>query len=35
MTELDWKPKFTDIEPIIASAWKWHQSHPDGFGGET
>ena len=31
-TELNWQPKYTTIEPIVASAWKWHSSHPDGFG---
>jgi UDP-glucose 4-epimerase len=31
---LGWKPQFEDIEEIIASAWKWHQSHPNGFTGE-
>ena len=35
MTELGWKPKFTNIEPVIASAWKWHQAHPNGFDGES
>ena len=30
-TELGWEPQFTTIEPIVASAWKWHSSHPDGF----
>jgi UDP-glucose 4-epimerase len=29
--ELGWEPKFKDIESIVATAWKWHQSHPDGF----
>ena len=28
---LGWEPQFTDIEEIIASAWKWHQSHPYGY----
>lgn len=28
---LGWQPKHTSIESIIASAWKWHQSHPEGF----
>lgn len=23
--ELGWTPKYTDIEAIVASAWKWHQ----------
>ena len=30
--ELGWKPVHTDVEEIIASAWRWHVSHPDGFG---
>jgi UDP-glucose-4-epimerase GalE len=29
---LDWQPKFTDIESIVASAWQWHKSHPKGYG---
>jgi UDP-glucose 4-epimerase len=24
-TELGWKPKFAELDPIIASAWEWHQ----------
>ncbi|MDE6181696.1 MAG: UDP-glucose 4-epimerase GalE [Eubacteriales bacterium] len=28
---LGWNPKFTNIEDIIESAWKWHKSHPNGF----
>ncbi|MDR0521892.1 MAG: UDP-glucose 4-epimerase GalE [Planctomycetaceae bacterium] len=30
--ELGWKPKHTDPEEVIVSAWKWHTSHPDGYG---
>lgn len=30
-TELNWEPKYTTIEPIVASAWKWHSQNPDGF----
>lgn len=30
-TELNWEPQFTTIEPIVASAWKWHSQNPDGF----
>ncbi|HEY8933303.1 MAG TPA: UDP-glucose 4-epimerase GalE [Rariglobus sp.] len=30
-TELSWEPKYTTIEPIVASAWKWHSQNPDGF----
>lgn len=29
--ELGWIPKYPDIESIIASAWEWHKSHPDGY----
>ncbi|MGN6136312.1 MAG: UDP-glucose 4-epimerase GalE [Aureliella sp.] len=28
---LDWKPEYTDIEDIVRTAWKWHQSHPQGY----
>jgi len=30
-TELGWEPEYKDIKSIVASAWKWHQSHPNGF----
>ena len=29
--ELGWKVKFPDIESIVATAWKWHSSHPQGY----
>lgn len=29
--ELGWFPRSTDIDSIIASAWRWHQSHPHGY----
>lgn len=28
---LGWNPQHDDLEKIIASAWKWHKSHPNGF----
>lgn len=28
---LGWNPQHDDLSKIIASAWKWHQGHPDGF----
>ena len=31
-TILGWKPQYDDLETIIASAWKWHESHPNGYG---
>jgi UDP-glucose 4-epimerase len=30
--ELGWVVKFPDIKSIVATAWKWHQAHPAGFG---
>ncbi|PXA03797.1 UDP-glucose 4-epimerase GalE [Coraliomargarita sinensis] len=30
--ELGWEIKFTDVKDIIATAWKWHEANPDGFG---
>ena len=29
--ELSWKPKHTDLQDIIASAWEWHRTHPKGY----
>lgn len=28
---LGWKPQYTDVKDIIASAWNWHQTHPNGY----
>ncbi len=28
---LGWRPQYADLETIIASAWKWHSSHPNGY----
>jgi UDP-glucose-4-epimerase GalE len=30
-SELHWKPRFTDIESIVRTAWTWHRSHPNGY----
>lgn len=29
--ELGWEPEYTDVEKVIASAWKWHRNNPNGF----
>ncbi len=29
---LGWKPQYTNLVEIIATAYRWHQSHPEGFG---
>lgn len=31
--ELGWKPLHSDLTEIIASAWEWHRSHPQGYEG--
>ncbi len=31
-TELGWSPQYTDITPVMATAWRWHRDHPDGYG---
>jgi UDP-glucose 4-epimerase len=28
---LGWRPLRSDIDTILADAWRWHQAHPDGF----
>ena len=29
--ELRWQPKWTQIDGIVESAWRWHSAHPKGF----
>lgn len=29
--ELGWKPRFPDLQTIVASAWEWHRTHPHGY----
>jgi UDP-glucose 4-epimerase len=29
--ELGWKPEFTELSDIVASAWAWHRNHPNGY----
>lgn len=29
--ELGWKPLYTTIEEIVASAWEWHEANPNGY----
>lgn len=29
--QLGWQPEYTDIESIVETAWRWHQSHPSGY----
>jgi UDP-glucose 4-epimerase len=29
--ELGWQPRYRDIESIVATAWRWHSTHPNGY----
>jgi len=31
-TELGWQIQYNDVESIVATAWKWHSNHPEGYG---
>jgi UDP-glucose 4-epimerase len=28
---LGWRPRWTEIDRIVESAWRWHSAHPTGF----
>jgi UDP-glucose 4-epimerase len=30
--ELQWKPRFEDVDVIVETAWRWRDSHPQGYG---
>jgi UDP-glucose 4-epimerase len=30
--ELGWRPQYPQIETIVAHAWNWHRTHPNGYG---
>jgi UDP-glucose-4-epimerase GalE len=32
--DLGWTPRRPDLDTIVADAWRWHSTHPHGFGGE-
>jgi UDP-glucose 4-epimerase len=29
--ELGWTPRYTELQPIIATAWNWFKNHPRGY----
>jgi len=31
-TSLGWAPRFVAIDDIVATAWRWHTAHPEGYG---
>src|SRR5262249_46064051 len=30
--ELGWRPRYTELKPIVETAWNWHRTHPRGYG---
>jgi UDP-glucose-4-epimerase GalE len=30
--DLGWTPKYAELDTIVRDAWRWHSSHPRGFG---
>jgi UDP-glucose 4-epimerase len=30
--ELSWSPRYTCLEETVETAWRWHESQPDGYG---
>ena len=31
-SDLGWKPAYPELEAIVETAWRWHSTHPAGFG---
>jgi len=29
--ELGWQARYTELGPILETAWRWHQAHPQGY----
>jgi UDP-glucose 4-epimerase len=30
-SEINWQPTFTELEPVIETAWRWFRVHPSGY----
>ncbi|HVW37314.1 MAG TPA: UDP-glucose 4-epimerase GalE [Pirellulales bacterium] len=30
--DLDWRPKYMELDAIVETAWRWHSAHPQGYG---
>ncbi len=30
--DLGWRPRYADLQTIVETAWRWHRTHPNGFG---
>jgi UDP-glucose 4-epimerase len=33
--ELGWQPRFTSIDEIVESAWRWHERYPHGYASKS
>ncbi len=33
--DLGWRPAFPHIDEIVATAWRWHREHPQGYAGSA
>jgi len=33
--ELNWSARFTSLDAIVETAWRWHMRHPDGYGSDS
>ncbi|TWT88516.1 UDP-glucose 4-epimerase [Pseudobythopirellula maris] len=33
LAAIGWRAEHTDIEALVASAWRWHKEHPNGYAG--
>lgn len=33
--DLGWQPRLADIRSIVETAWRWHESHPNGYAEAT
>jgi UDP-glucose 4-epimerase len=31
MKNLNWTPRYTELEDIVSSGWNWHKKHPNGY----
>jgi UDP-glucose 4-epimerase len=31
-SELGWQPRFEELDGVVASAWRWRQTHAKGYG---
>ena len=31
MRELGWRPQYSDLRTLLATAWSWRQAHPNGY----